>query len=119
MLVKAVFLRDRNLSLLGEGVNPLELWKTSEIRIRRRQIASVFYCKRSEMCVSNQVGHGLPISEHQLKYGPMFLGRANDPCTRLVQPALDTGESLFEGERMFEDPRIGPYPNECRQDRPA
>jgi hypothetical protein len=82
-------------SLQRKGVNPLQLRKTSEIRISRRQIASVFYCRCSKMCVCNEVGDGLPISEHQLKYSPMLFGRSNDSCTGLIQPALYTGKRLF------------------------
>ena len=73
----------------------------------------MFQGKSCKTCVCNQVGDSLSICEHLLKYSPMLFGRSDDSCTRLVQPALYTGNGLFKGERVFEDPGIGPYPNEC------
>jgi|GEM_PF-3584617 len=101
------------------GVDPLQLWKTSIIRISGCQITSMFYGKSCQICVCNQVSDSLPFLEHQLKYIPMFFGRSNDSRTWLVQPAMYTGEGLVKGERMFKNARIGSYPNECGQNRPA
>ena len=72
-----------------------------------------------QVCVCNQICDRLSRRELLLKYGPMPVGRSNDPCTRLVQPALYARKGLFEGERVFENARIGPYPNKGGQNRPA
>ena len=101
------------LELQRKRIDPLELRKTGKIRISGGQIASVFYCKSSQMCVCNQIGYSLPTFEHHHKYSPMLFGRLNNSCARLIQPALYTGKSLFKGKRVFEDPWICPYPNKC------
>ncbi len=103
----------------GKGVTPLQLGKTSKVRIGRGQFATMFNGKSCQMRVCNQIGDSLPIREHLLKYSPMSFGRTNDSCTRLVQPTLHTSKGLFEGERVLEDPSIGPYPNKCGQNCPA
>lgn len=72
----------------------------------------MFNCKSGQMRVCDQIGDSLPICEHLPKYSPMLLGRPDDSCTRLVQPALYPTKGLVEGQRVFEDPWIGPYPNE-------
>jgi hypothetical protein len=79
----------------------------------------MFNGQRCQMSVSNQIGDSLPIREHLLKYSPVPVSRSNDPGTGLVQPALYTGKGLFERERVFEDPGIGPHPNKCGQNCPA
>jgi len=79
----------------------------------------MFNSKSRQMGVRNQIGNGLTMLEQLLKYGPMSLGRPNYACARLIQPTLYTSNCLFKRERMFEDPRVGCYPNKCRQNRPA
>jgi hypothetical protein len=79
----------------------------------------VFDSESSQMCVCNQIGHGLTVREHLLKNSPMPFGGANNPCTRLVQPTLYTGTGLFERKRTLEDPRVRTYSNKCAQNRPA
>ena len=73
----------------------------------------MFNGQRCQMSVSDQIRDSLPIREHLLKYSPVPFSRSNDPRTGLVQPALHTGKGLFERERAFEDPGIGPNPNKC------
>jgi len=72
-----------------------------------------------QMCISHQVGYGLAFGQHLLKYSPMPFSRSNESCTGLVQPALYPSEGLFKGERMIEDPGIGPYANKGGQNCPA
>ena len=71
------------------------------------------------MRVCNQIGDSLAIGEHLLKYSPMLFSWSNDSCTRLVQPSLYASKGLFKGERVLEDPGIGPYADKCGQNRPA
>ena len=52
----------------------------------------MFNGKRCQMGVWDQIGDSLTIGEHLLKNGPMSLGGPNDPCARLVQPALHTSK---------------------------
>jgi hypothetical protein len=104
---------------LGEGVPPLQFGETSEIRIGRGQLAAMFNGKSCQMCVCHQIGDSLTISEHLLENSPVSLGRPNDSCTGLIQPALYTNKCLFERERVLEDPWIRPDTNKCGQNRPA
>ena len=103
----------------GKGVTPFQLGKTRKIRISSGQFATMFDGKSGQMCVCNQIGYSLPTREHRLKYRPMSFRRSNESCTRLVQPALYTSKGLFKGERVIEDPRIGPDPNKGGQNCPA
>jgi hypothetical protein len=73
----------------------------------------MFNGKRCQMCICNQIRNSLPINEHLLENSPMPFGRADNPCTGLVQPTLYASKGLFKGERVIEDPWIGPYSNKC------
>lgn len=79
----------------------------------------MFNSKRGQMCVCNQVGHGLTILERLLKDNPMSFCRANDSCARLVQPALDASNCLSQRKRVLENPRVGRYSDERKENRPA
>lgn len=79
----------------------------------------MFYGKRRQMRIGNEIAGSLPIDEHLPEYRPMLIGGSNDSCTRLLKPALYPGQGLFKGEWVFEDPGIGSDPDECGQNRPA
>lgn len=107
----------RSFDWSREGVSPLKLGKAEKIGIGRNQFTTMFNGQGCQVRVCNQIGDGPSISEHLLKYGPMSLGRSNDPCTGLLQPGLYTGKGLFKRKRVIENPRVGPYSNKCGKNR--
>ena len=76
----------------GEGVAPLQFWKTRKVGVGRNQLTTMFNGKSCKMCVCDQIGDSLTIGEHLPKNSPMSLGGPNDSCTWLVQPALHTSK---------------------------
>jgi hypothetical protein len=112
------FTRSRLVSS-RKGIAPFQLGKASKVRISRYQFATMFYCKCRQMSVCNQISYSLTLLKHLLKYCPVSFGWSNDFCTGLVQPVLHTGNCLFEGERLIENPGISPYPNKGRKNCPA
>jgi hypothetical protein len=103
----------------GERVYPFQLGETREVGIGGKQLAAMFNGKGCKMCVCYQIGNSLPINELLFENRPVALGRPDDSCTGLIQPALNPRKRLFQMERMLEDPWIRPYPDKGGENRPA
>lgn len=102
-----------------QRIDPFQLGEASKIRVCGSYRAAMFQGKGRNMRVCNQVGDGLAIIKHLLKCSPMLLGRSDDSCARLVEPALYAGQGLFKGKRVFEYSRVGPDADKRRQNSPA
>ena len=59
-----------------------------------------------QVCVRDQVGNGLPITQHLLKHLPMALRGTHNPRYGLFEPTLYATERLVEGKWIFKDVRI-------------
>jgi len=49
-----------------------------------------------EVGIRHQIGNCLTIGKYLLEDSPVSLCRPNDPCTRLIQPTLNTILRLIE-----------------------
>lgn len=93
--------------LSDQRVAPLDAGETSEVRIRGCELATMLRGQCSQMCVRDEIGHRLSVAKHLLKDNPMPLRRIHDPCARLIQPALNAGDRLIEGEGVLVHAGIG------------
>lgn len=71
------------------------------------------------MSIGDEVGHSFTLNKHLLEDDPMFIRRVDQTSRWLIQPALNPPDSIFQSERLLENPAVGANPDERRNDRPA
>ncbi len=77
-----------------EGVLPLQLRKTGEVRVGGEQLAAMFKGEGCEVCIRHQIADGLTARQHLLKDNPVPFGRLDHSRAGLVQPTLYPGNCL-------------------------
>ena len=105
--------------LSGQWIAPPDTGEAGKIGIRGDDLAAVFERQRSQVCVGDKICRSLARAEHVLKDRPMSFGRIHDPRAWLIQPALDAGDRVIEGEGLLENARVGADADEGSQDSPA
>jgi hypothetical protein len=62
--------------------------------------------------IRDKIGLRLALDEHYPKYLPMTFRGMNETNTRLVNPALDSRDCLFHGQRLFKYLPVRANPDE-------
>ena len=93
--------------------------ETSEIGVRRAELAAVLDGHRSKMGIGRQVP-GAPCFPQQItKNRPVLFSGMKDSNNRLTQPSLDDGNGLVGGKWLRKDSPIRRYPQKSKQDNPG
>jgi hypothetical protein len=78
-----------------QRVFPFEFRKPREVSICGAQIAPMLDGECCEVCVCDQIRRGLSAYQHMLEYLPMPCCWLNQPGTRLVDPTLNSRDSIL------------------------
>jgi hypothetical protein len=103
----------------GQRITPLQARKAGEVRICTVEQATVFDSQSSQMSIGDQVCRRLSLLYQLTKNDPVSLGRGDNPCAGLIEPALYSVYSLFHCERIRKNPPVRADPDEGCKYRPA
>lgn len=106
-------------STARQRVAPLEPWETSEVVVGRAKFATVLEGHGREVGVGDEIAGCVAVAEHLLEKAPVMLGGMEQPDTGLIQPTLDTIESLIQRQWALVQARVGGNSDESRQHQPA
>jgi hypothetical protein len=97
-----------------QWILPLNAGKSHEIRIRRVNLSIQFDRQRCKMRVGGQVASPPASAQVGKKEFTVPGAWINNPNDSALQPGLHMTSRHVNRHRIFEDPRIGPQPNEAK-----
>jgi hypothetical protein len=73
----------------------------------------------SQVRVRDKIRSSLPLKQHLAEHSPVPFARMHDPHAWLVQPTVNAGDRLIEGQGMLKDVGVGADADERAKDGPA